>query len=130
MTNPSSPPEHPIWRHAGTTTLSAAESILKGALECLPSVQRVVYVASQATGDLDDIQSNPDLSELLRMHRLRVDRMADAGRAAQMAAWAARQGQHVVAVLTANGARCIEPVGIDLRVRRDALGLITEDLAE
>ena len=132
MTNPSSPPEHPIWRHAGTTTLSAAESILKGALECLPSVQRVVYVASQATGDLDDIQSNPDLSELLRMHRLRVDRMADAGRAAQMAAWAARQGQHVVAVLTGPTV----PAALSLLESTSrplpegaALGLIVEDLA-
>ena len=132
MTNASTPPEHPIWRHSGTTTLSAAEAILKGALECLPSVQRVVYVASQATADLDYIQSNPDTLELLRMHRIRLDRMSDAGRAAQMASWAARQGQHVIAVLTGPTV----PAALSLLESTSrplpegaALGLLVEDLA-
>ena len=126
------PREHPLWKHTGTATLSAAEAILKASLECLPSVHRLIYVASQATADLDRISADPETAELLRMHRLQVEAMADAGRAAQLAAWAARRGQHVVAVLTGptvpGALNLLESASRPLP-EGAALGLVVEDLA-
>ena len=131
MTEATPHHEHPLWRHTGTATLSAAEAILKASLECLPSVRRVIYVASQATSDLDRITADPETAELLRMHHLQVDRVADAGRAMLLAAWAARQGQHVITVLTGPTV----PAALDLIEAGSrplpegaALGLIVEDL--
>ena len=124
--------EHPLWKHTGTATLSAAEAVLKAVLECLPSVHRLIYVASQATADLDQICADPETAELLRMHRLHVEPMADAGRAAQLAAWAARRGQHVIALLTGptvpGALNLLESTSRPLP-EGAALGLIFEDLA-
>ena len=124
--------EHPLWKHTGTATLSAAEAMLKATLECLPSVHRLIYVASQATADIDRICADPETAELLRMHRLQVEPMADAGRAALLAAWAARRGQHVVAILTGPtvpGALNLLEAATKPLPDGAALGLIVEDLA-
>ncbi|MCH2152057.1 MAG: hypothetical protein MK089_01810 [Phycisphaerales bacterium] len=131
MTPPASQHEHPLWRHTGSAILSASEAILKASLEVLPNVQRVIYVASQATADLDQIKSDPETAELLRMHRLQLERVADASRAMLLASWAARQGEHVVAILTGPTlAGAIELIESSTRPLSSggALALVVEDL--
>ena len=91
--------DHPLARHRGEATTSAAEAITKAILECLPSVSLLSLTDCDTLQGLIQLVQQPETRDLFRMHRLRVIVSPDASRALERAAWAATGQRHVLAVL-------------------------------
>ncbi len=127
----SSHADHPLARHRGLATLTASEAIVKAVLECRPSVGVLSVTESDSTRTLIELIQSPGIRDVLRMNRLQVLVSPDATRAYERAAWAARSGQHVQALLTgptaASAVASIRSCRILEDVPQGAIGCIMED---
>lgn len=125
--------DHPLARHRGYATLSGAEAIVKGVLECFPNVHVLSLVETPSQSPLIKLLREPAIIDLLRMHRLRVLVSRSAARAMEEAMWAARDSKHVVAVL-GGPAACDALAQILTQPPRlvsdSALGCIVENTAD
>lgn len=123
--------DHPLARHRGLATLSAPEVIVKAVLECLPSVSVLSVTDCPSTRSLLSLIRRPEIRDVLRMNRLRVLVSPDANRAFERAAWAARNGRHVLALLTgttaASAVAAIRNCTILQDVPEGAIGCVIED---
>lgn len=131
MTPPSNPTEQPLSRHRGLATLSAPEVITKAVLECLPSVSVLSLTECPSLQSLIEQLKEPEVRDVLRMNRLRVITSPDATRAFERAAWAARSGRHVLAVLAgttaASAIAAIRNSTVLANVPDAAIGCVIED---
>ena len=89
-----------LFEHQGQARLSACYSILKAVLECQAHVSRFIVSRSESTRPLVELLEQGSLRELFRRHQLVHHVVDDAGRAATLARWEAREGRRVVALLT------------------------------
>ena len=123
----------PTGPSQGYATLSGAEAIVKGVLECFPNVHVLSLVETPSQLPLIKLLREPAIIDLLRMHRLRVLVSRSAARAMEEAMWAARDSNHVVAVL-GGPAACDTLAQILTQPPRlvsdSALGCIVENTAD
>jgi Pyruvate/2-oxoacid:ferredoxin oxidoreductase gamma subunit len=102
---------HPLQRHEGQAVLTAHEAAIKGVLESEAAVSRFIFTQSSGSRSLERAVLQPSIKDFLRRHRLVVRSTDDAGRVMQLGRWAARDGRHVVVVLSGptvgNGIRAL-----------------------
>jgi Pyruvate/2-oxoacid:ferredoxin oxidoreductase gamma subunit len=125
--------DHPLARHRGRATLSGAEAVVKGVLECFPNVHVLSLVDTPSQRALIKLLREPAINDLLRMHRLRLLISSTATRAMEEALWAARDSKHVIAMLGGPTA-CDALAGVladpPILKSDSALGCIIEDAVD
>lgn len=88
-----------LARHDGLCLLSAAEAMLKGALESEIEIAVIAGPRSGAFASLFAVGTEPHGANLLRQHGTRLAAVPDAGRAVTLASYAARSGRAAFALI-------------------------------
>lgn len=124
-------PEQPLLDHQGQAVMSASHCVLKGVLECQSNVSRFILSRSDSTRVLADLLDAGSMREAFRRHQLVHHTVEDAGRAATLARWEAREGRRVVALLTGptvpSSMRALEVAASQPFEDVEALAVVIED---